>query len=64
MMREFISAQALSSARERSFARRSRWTCSCAPRELREERGGLQCASCGAPIIRRRTSEGPCGTKP
>jgi len=37
----------------RRFLAQWRATCACAPLELRQERGGLICEACGAPVVAR-----------
>lgn len=49
---EVLSAQELHDVRRFRFLRMHRFTCVCTDRELREEHGGLECASCGSPIVR------------
>ena len=39
-----------------AFLRRHRLACLCSPLELREEGAALECARCGAPLVRLVTA--------
>ena len=47
-----LSPEAHRRAERDAFLRRHRLACLCSPLELREEHASLECAKCGAPLVR------------
>lgn len=50
-MSAHASAQSAIAEAWAALFRVRRFACTCRPRELRAERGGLQCANCDRPLV-------------